>query len=513
MADYGEPLSQRELDVLRELACGASNKEIGNNLAISANTVKVHLRNLFTKLGVSSRTEAVVIALQWGILDGGTISLPIEGFKNENELELEQKSESENVAPIQVESELAEEIAVEPLVEEATNATEKMQMADSADFPHTATPFLLPPPLVPHAPASAPVITPQEPLSAPTPKRTRWKLLSLGLIVAVVALIIFLTVERRNFTQVVEPTVAATFVPERWAESGWSTALPSNRIHTGSAVVAIGPTLYQLSGEINGQLSAESFIYHPSKNFWQTITSKPTAVTDAEAAVLVGQIFMPGGRIRDGAPTSVLEVYSPTNNLWRSAAALPVPIAGATTLAHGEQLYLFGGWDGTHYLNTAYLYDPSGDNWRPLPPMEHPRAYATGGVLNQLIYVVGGYDGESDLPFCEQFDPQLELWQACPPLLVPRGGAKAVPLLNKLYLIGGGIRQPTPYGELYDPTKQAWQVLNVPIFDHPVRWTGFGMAAVETHIFLMGGRVDDLPQGKNYDYNSLPYQFFLPAAP
>lgn len=513
MADYGEPLSQRELDVLRELACGASNKEIGNNLTISANTVKVHLRNLFTKLGVSSRTEAVVIALQWGILDGGTLSVPIEAFKSDAEFELEQESESEIVAPIQVESELVEGITVETLVEEAASTTEKLRVADSADFLHTPAPLLLPPPIASESPASAPLITPQEPLSAPTSKTNRWKPIALGLTVALVALIVFLTVEWRNLTRSVEPTVAATFVPERWADTGWSTALPSNRIHTGSALVAIGPTLYQLSGEIDGQLSAESFTYQPSKNLWQPITSKPTAVIDAEAAVLVGQIFMPGGRIKDGSPTSILEVYSPTNNAWRSAAALPIPIAGATAFAQGEQLYLFGGWDGTHYLNTAYLYDPSGDNWRPLPPMQHPRAYATGSVIDQLIYVVGGYDGESDLPFCEQFDPKSELWQECPPLLVPRGGAKAVPLLNKLYLIGGGMRQPTPYGELYDPAKKAWQVLNIPIFDHPVRWTGFGMATVETHIFMMGGRVDDLPQNKNYDYNSLPYQFFLPAAP
>jgi len=57
-----EALTGRELDVLTLLARGKSNKEIGVNLYISETTVKSHLRSIFTKLNVLSRTEAITAA-------------------------------------------------------------------------------------------------------------------------------------------------------------------------------------------------------------------------------------------------------------------------------------------------------------------------------------------------------------------------------------------------------------------------------------------------------------------
>ncbi|MFP5379158.1 MAG: response regulator [Vicinamibacteria bacterium] len=61
-------LTPRELGVLRELAVGRANKEIAAGLGISEGTVKVHLAHLFDKLGVSSRTEAMAVAVRRGLV-------------------------------------------------------------------------------------------------------------------------------------------------------------------------------------------------------------------------------------------------------------------------------------------------------------------------------------------------------------------------------------------------------------------------------------------------------------
>jgi len=61
-------LSERELEVLALAAKGLSNKEIARVLGRAEETVKVHLKNIFDKLGVEDRTEAVTTALQRGIL-------------------------------------------------------------------------------------------------------------------------------------------------------------------------------------------------------------------------------------------------------------------------------------------------------------------------------------------------------------------------------------------------------------------------------------------------------------
>ena len=64
----GPDLTGRELDVLKLIVSGKSNKQIGRDLFISEATVKTHINSLLSKLGVSDRTQAATTALQRGIV-------------------------------------------------------------------------------------------------------------------------------------------------------------------------------------------------------------------------------------------------------------------------------------------------------------------------------------------------------------------------------------------------------------------------------------------------------------
>ena len=63
-----EPLSEREREVLRLVAAGLSNRAIADELVLATGTVKKHINNIFTKLNVRSRTQAVAQARELGLL-------------------------------------------------------------------------------------------------------------------------------------------------------------------------------------------------------------------------------------------------------------------------------------------------------------------------------------------------------------------------------------------------------------------------------------------------------------
>lgn len=66
--NIGSPLTRRELEILSQLSNGLSNFEISRNLNISENTVKKHISNIFIKINVKDRTQAIIYAYESGLI-------------------------------------------------------------------------------------------------------------------------------------------------------------------------------------------------------------------------------------------------------------------------------------------------------------------------------------------------------------------------------------------------------------------------------------------------------------
>ena len=66
-AAYPDGLTQREVEILREIAAGYSNREIADRLSIGEATVKTHVNNIFSKAGLRDRAQAVVYAIRHGL--------------------------------------------------------------------------------------------------------------------------------------------------------------------------------------------------------------------------------------------------------------------------------------------------------------------------------------------------------------------------------------------------------------------------------------------------------------
>jgi len=64
-----EPLSEREVAILRQVSIGQANKQIAGRLGLSEETVKGHLKSIFAKLDVADRTHAVTVAVRRGIIE------------------------------------------------------------------------------------------------------------------------------------------------------------------------------------------------------------------------------------------------------------------------------------------------------------------------------------------------------------------------------------------------------------------------------------------------------------
>ena len=453
MAERGEPLTDREREVLGLVATGITNREVAQELFISVNTVKVHLRNVYTKLGADSRTEATLIAVREGWVDvGGEQETPSEAS--------------------------------------TTGADAARADAAQAEAAHES--------LVPPAP----------PL--PWPKR-----IALLASLAIVVLAVVVTwpqaqpLPGNGSDLPLDRPQSAAFPSSQAGESPWRerAQMPTRRAHL--ALVAAGGKLLAIGGQTPDGVTAAVEAYDPPADTWSPLEKKPTPVAYVNAAVIGTDVYVPGGCDADSEATRIVEVYDVSADTWRTVSPLPEPLCAYALAVHQGQLYLSGGWDGEQYRSSLYVYAPETDRWRQLPSSDASRGFAGAAELNGEIYVVGGYDGEKELTTCRAYEPTSQSWRVCAPLAVGRGGLGLGTVAGNLYAVGGGgWSSYLGFNERYNPEDDSWSPVETPVIRE---WRNPGVAEFQGVLYAVGGWSNDY-LSLNQAYDILPFRMFIPVS-
>jgi DNA-binding CsgD family transcriptional regulator/N-acetylneuraminic acid mutarotase len=447
VAEQNEPLSEREIEILRLVATGAANKEIAHRLVISPNTVKVHLRNIFTKIGVASRTEATLYAVKTGLVQTHAVN----------------------------------ETAGNPQTGSGADVLSVDRIAQ----------------------ANAPSDTFTQP-----PQNLFQRIKAWHWAAAAVVLLIFaasLSVSARMFAPAaVTPTVASEAValpqgPPRWADKA---SLPSPR--KGMGHIGYENAFYLIAGETTGGPVDDLLRYNPAADTWEKLVSKPTAVADVQAVVLGEKIYVPGGRTIDGKASNSLEVYDPRQDSWETKASLPVGLWGYALASFEGQLYLFGGRNENQYYASVYTYFPQEDRWEERAAMSTARAYASAEVIENRIHVLGGYDGTHPLDLNEAYFPMRDFinepaWETFAPLPAPRYAMGSTHLAGMIFVLGGLSEGNIPLES--SAIQYLAQADNWLEFDPPPQHPGAQSAllAAGNFLYVLGG---ETPGGLSVQHQS-----------
>lgn len=430
-----QTLSEREIEILTALATGKSNKEIAQALNISANTVKVHVRNIFAKLEVASRTEASMVALRLGLID----AVPT----------------SPETTPLPPE----DQAPADPLPE-ATAAS-----------------------------------------SQPGPRLPVQTWLAAGLVVIATLLAV---IAFRLYTPgaAATPTAPADQIA---IESQWQNKPDMPEIRTRAAAIAFENQIFVFGGLTDGAASAAVLRYDPALSTWTTLPNpKPTPVSEIQAAVLGGRIYIPGGLRSDGQVSSTLDIYDPRTGAWESGPDMPTGLSGYALAAHEGKLYVFGGWDGADFTDQVLIFDPDSGAWSSGTPVPARLGYAGAAVAGGRIYLIGGTDGRTAARSTWIYNPSQEgntPWSPAADLPEGRYAMGLVSIADRIHLIGGLGGDSGHFSQMdYTPQSDLWQVLDNPLAGE---WAHLAAASFGTEIYAFGGELGGAPSDRSLSFQVL----------
>lgn len=384
MPEFGEALSERELDVLRLVATGATNQQIARDLYISVNTVKAHMRNIFTKLGVASRTEASMYAIR-------------EGW-----VAVEPTAETEE-PPLQEVEGIAEEGSPEQASAQPTFSWRRWPiMAGFAVLVLALTLSLSG--VIPN-----PFLTPTVTLNSPTPLPGWQRLADMPTARSDLALVpfgeYFYAIGGRDYEKICD--IVERFDP---LNNTWTplAAKPTAASEMQGAV--LGGRIYVPGGcDGQGVPTEVTEVYDIERNLWVEAEPLPYPLSHYALVSFEGKLYLFGGWDGNRYRDEILQ-YDPAADHWLVVGQLPFPWGYAGAVVASDRIFLLGGSNQQGPINVVLEYSPAFGTLspKPLPGISLGQVHVT--AMRDYLFLLAQQDG-SAAPQFWRHNVRTELWQ------------------------------------------------------------------------------------------------------
>ena len=378
-------LSERESEILKLLGQGKSNKEIAQELFISINTVKVHLNNVFKKLGVSSRTEATVYAIEHKLIDSPLPKPePVQVFVP---MYHEREPEHSKISPFLKQFWWATVLAVFALLTGLSFLIRSSNIF--ADPTPTSSQFIN---------AFSQERWYEMP-SIPTPR----------------TLLAIATWDNAIYAIGGHTNEGTSAVVERFTRTSnlWETMAPKpTPVELASAAV-VGGKIYVPGGQLgDGTLTNVLEVYDPRTDSWSSKRSLPFSLANYGISTYEGRLFIFGGWDGKGNRDTVLH-YNTDSDSWEEMSTLPTARSGGRAITLGERIILVGGECNNGACLSIEVYDPirdmdGEDPWLQQMPLNSDVKFIGAQEVSGSLFVFGII--ESGVYELRNYTPQTNSW-------------------------------------------------------------------------------------------------------